>query len=76
MQITVEVEDSVIESLGYERVKDLLSDSAAHLEMKVAALEILKELAENDPVHDPAWRTAREQAWEQEKHKYLRKHEK
>lgn len=72
MQITIEVEDSVVESLGYERVKDLLSDSATHLEMKVAALEILKELAENDPVQDPAWKTAREQAWEQEKHKYLR----
>ncbi len=73
MQITVEVEDHVIESLGYERVKDLLSDSAAHLEMKVAALEILNELSENDPVQDPAWKTAREQAWEQEKHKYLLK---
>ncbi|QDK78256.1 hypothetical protein EXU85_06450 [Spirosoma sp. KCTC 42546] len=72
MQITIEVEDSVVESLGYERVKDLLSDSATHLEMKVAALEILKELTENDPVQDPDWKAAREQAWEQEKHKYLR----
>ena len=54
MQITVEVEDRVVESLGYERVKDLLSDSAAHLEMKVAALEILQELSEYDPVQDPA----------------------
>lgn len=71
MQITIEVEDSLIEILGYERVKDLLSDSAAHLEMKIAAQEILNELAETDPMDDPAWATARQQAWEQEKHKYL-----
>ncbi|MFD2570895.1 hypothetical protein ACFSUS_09645 [Spirosoma soli] len=71
MQVTIEVEDSLIEALGYERVKDLLSDSAAHLEMKVAAQEILKEFSEEDPMHDPAWQTARQQAWEQEKHKYL-----
>ena len=71
MQITIEVEDSLIETLGYERVKDLLSDSAAHLEMKIAAQEILNELAEADLMDDPAWTIAREQAWEQEKHKYL-----
>lgn len=27
MQITIDVEDSLIETLGYERVKDLLSRS-------------------------------------------------
>lgn len=73
MQITVEVEDHVIESLGYERVKELLSDSAAHLEMKIAALDILEELSKNDPMQDPAWPIARKQAWEQEKHKYASK---
>ncbi len=71
MQVTIEVEDSLIESLGYERVKDLLSDSAAHLEMKIAAQEILKELADADPMNDPAWAEARKQAWAQEKHKYV-----
>ena len=33
MQITIGVEDSLIETLDYERVKNLLSDSAANLEM-------------------------------------------
>lgn len=74
MQITIDVEDSLIETLGYERVKSLLSDTAAHLELKIAAQEILKELAEDDPMSDPAWTTAREQAWEQEKHNYLSGH--
>lgn len=71
MQITIEVEDTLIETLGYERVRELLNDSAAHLEMKIAVQGILDELAEADPMNDPAWATAREQAWEQEKHKYL-----
>lgn len=71
MQVIIEVEDSLIETLGYERVKDLLRDSAAHLEMKIAAQEILAELTEADPMDDPAWATARQQAWDQEKDKYL-----
>lgn len=72
MQVTIEVEDSVIETLGYERVRDLLHDSAAHLEMKIAVQEILDELTIADPMDDPAWAIAREQAWEQEKQNYLR----
>ena len=70
MQVIIEVEDRLIESLGYDRVRDLLSDSAAHLEMKIAAQEILREFSEDDPINYPAWLTARQQAWEQEKHKY------
>ena len=50
MQITIEVEDSFIETLGYDRVKNLLSDSAANLEMKIAVQQILAELAEADPM--------------------------
>ncbi|AQG82181.1 hypothetical protein [Spirosoma montaniterrae] len=71
MQVTIEVEDSVVETLGYDLVKNLLSDSAAHLEMKIAAMAILQELSDEDPMHDPAWQTARQQAWEQEKHKFV-----
>ena len=62
MQITIEVQDSLVDTMGYERVIDLLTDSAARLEMKIAAQEILRELATEDPMNDPAWLTAHEQA--------------
>ena len=71
MQITIEVQDSLVDTLGYERVIDLLTDSASRLEMKIAAQEILRELTDSDPMSDPAWSAARQQAWEQEKHKYV-----
>ena len=71
MQITIEVQDSLVDTLGYERVIDLLTDSASRLEMTLAAQEILHELMTEDPMSDLAWLAAREQAWEQEKHKYL-----
>ncbi|QKZ11112.1 hypothetical protein [Spirosoma sp. KUDC1026] len=74
MQVMIDVDDHLIESLGYERVKDLLSDSAAHLEIKVAAQEILREISAEDPAQDAAWAVARQQAWDQEKHKYQPDH--
>ena len=71
MEFTITIEPDVIDALGVDQVSAFLKDAASKLKLKAAAQESLGDLTYFDElVNDPAWKTAREQAWEQEKHHY------
>lgn len=71
MEISVNIKDDLIESLGLETVKDYLATFVSQLELKMAAQDALTELATIDLTNDPEWQAARTLAWEQEKHNFL-----
>ncbi|GAB2566351.1 hypothetical protein [Spirosoma areae] len=71
MEFMVTVEPEVIDVLGADKVSAFLKDAATKLKLKAAAQETLADLDYfNELVNDPQWQTARQQAWEQEKHHY------
>ena len=72
MEFTVTVEPEIISVLGVDKVSAFLNDAAIKLKLKAAAQETLANLAYFDElVNDPQWQTARQQAWDQEKHHYI-----
>ncbi len=71
MEFTVTIEPEIIDVLGADKVSAFLNDAATKLKLKAAAQETLADLTYFDElVNDPQWQTARQQAWEQEKHRY------
>ena len=71
MEITVEINDDLVDSLGFDTVKSKLNSFASRLELSLAAQEAIAELASTDLTNDPQWQAARLLAWEQEKHNIL-----
>ncbi len=71
MEISIEVKEELVESLGLDTVRDHLATFVSRLEVKIAAQEALAELATIDLTNDPQWQAARSLAWEQEKHNLL-----
>ncbi len=69
-QLTIAVEESLLESLGKIEVERSLHEWLTRLQLKTAAKEALEDLATFDLTNDPQWQTARELAWQQEKSKY------
>lgn len=67
MEISLEVNDALVETLGVEGVKSKLTLFASRLETSIAAQEALAELATIDLTNDPQWQAARTLAWEEEK---------
>jgi hypothetical protein len=71
MEFMITVEPEVIDVLGAEKVSAFLQDAATKLKLKAAAQEALADLTHFDElVNDSQWQTARQQAWDQEKHNY------
>ncbi len=69
MEFTVIVEPEIIDVLGIDNVNAFLQDAAARLKLKAAAQKALADLDYFDElVNDPQWQSARQQAWEQQKH--------
>lgn len=72
MEFTVTIEPEVIDILGADKVNAFLQDAADRLKLKAAAREALADLDYFDQlVNDPVWQSARRQAWEENKHRYL-----
>ena len=67
MEISLEVNDALVKTLGVEGIKSKLTLFASRLETSIAAQEALAELATIDLTNDPQWQAARTLAWEQEK---------
>ncbi len=72
MEISIDVNEDLVESLGLDAIKDHLITVVSRLELKMAAQEALAELATVDLTNDPEWQAARTLAWEQEKHHFTR----
>ncbi len=71
VEFKIQLEESVVETLGYQEVEKRLEDFAQKLILKLAARDILEDLQTIDLKNDKEWQMARNLAWEQEKHKYL-----
>lgn len=67
----VEIEESIVQQVGYEEVERYLQEFAQRLILKIAAQEARKDLETIDLENDTEWQLARNLAWEEEKHKYL-----
>jgi hypothetical protein len=72
MEFTITIELEVIDILGPDQVNAFLQDAAVRLRLKAAAQDALSEIDYfDDLVNDPDWQLARQQAWEQDKAKYV-----
>ncbi len=67
----IEIEESLVQQVGYEEVERYLQEFAQQLILKIAAQEARKDLETIDLENDTEWQLARNLAWEEEKHKYL-----
>ena len=71
MEFTLTIEPEVVDTLGADKVNAFLQDAVARLNVKAAAQEALAYLPLFDELsNDPDWQMARQQAWDQEKHRY------
>ena len=70
-EFKIQLEDSLVQRFGYAEVDNYLKELVKKLHLKMAAQEILKDLEEIDLENDPQWQVARNEAWEQEKSKYI-----
>ena len=71
MEFTITVEPEIVDALGADSVSAFLQDAATRLKRKAAVQEALADLDYFDElVNDPQWQTVRDQAWNQEKHRY------
>ncbi|RZM14981.1 MAG: hypothetical protein EOO88_43860 [Pedobacter sp.] len=72
MEFTVTIDPEVIDILGADKVNAFLQDAATSLRIKAAAQESLADIDYFDElVNDPKWQQARQQAWDQDKHRYI-----
>lgn len=72
MEFMITIEPAVIDVLGVDKVNAFLQDAAIRLKLKAAAQEALADISYFDElVNDPDWQMARQQAWEQDKHRYV-----
>lgn len=70
IEFKVEIEENVVQQVGYQEVERYLQEFAQQLILKIAAQEVLDDLKNVDLENDPQWQMARNLAWEKEKHKY------
>jgi len=57
--------------LGKKKSKNIVKEFTKTLILKSAAKDILEDLKTIDLQNDKEWQTARNLAWQQEKHKYI-----
>ncbi len=69
--MTIQVDDDAVKMLGRKALQQEFQEYVNKLLVKVAAQEALTDLALFDEIaNDPAWRRAREAAWEEEKEEF------
>ncbi len=71
VEFKIQLDESIVQTFGYEQVESYLQDSVKKMLLKAAAQEVLEDLETITLQNDKEWQTARHLAWQQEKHKYL-----
>lgn len=70
-QITVDIDDELITSLGRDEVDKELAEAVRRLELRRMAREAIEDLKEIDKLIDgPEWQAARQRTWEKYGHLY------
>ena len=69
-QITLKIEDALVEQLGSEKIERLFKEWLRQYRTRVALQEAADELTEINLDDDPKWQLARTLAWETYKHNF------
>lgn len=70
-QITIKLEDSLVESIGQEQMEQLIQDWLHQYKRKQALKDAAEDLATINLTNDPEWQTAGGKlAWETYKHNF------
>ncbi len=70
VEFKVQLEESFVETLGYQRIEDSLQKLIQSAVLKLAAQDILEDTESAELQNDQEWQLARKLAWQQEEHKY------
>lgn len=70
IEFKIEIEENIVQQVGYQEVERYLQEFAQQLILKIAAQEVLDDLKNVDLENDPQWQMARNLAWQEEQHKY------
>ncbi len=71
IEFKVQIEDKLVQAIGYNNVESYLQDFIERLQMKLAAKEMLDDLKDINLENDERWKLAREAAWKDQKDFYL-----
>lgn len=71
VEFKIQLEESLVESMGYKQIENYLQDFVQKALIKMAAKDILNDLANDEIENDSEWRLARNLAWKQEKSRYI-----
>ncbi len=72
VEFKIQLEESFVKTFGQEEIEKYLKEFTKTLILKSAAKDILEDLKSIDLQNDKEWQTARNLAWQQEKHKYIK----
>ncbi len=71
-ELKIQIDDKLIQTFGYSTIEQQVHDFINKLYLKISAQEMLKGIQETDLENDEKWQTARELAWKQENHRYIK----
>lgn len=71
-ELKIQIDDKLIQTFGYSTIEQQVQDFINKLYLKISAQEMLKGIQETDLENDEKWQTARELAWKQENHRYIK----
>jgi hypothetical protein len=63
-QITLKIEDALVEQLGKEKIERLIEEWLQQYQRRLALQEAAEELSAVNLSNDPQWQVARSLAWE------------
>lgn len=69
-QITLKLDDSLVEGIGKEKIEQLIKDWLYQYKRKQALKEAVDDISTIDLTNDPQWQVARNLAWETYKHNF------
>ena len=69
-QITLKLEDSLVESIGTEQIKKLIQEWLVQYKRKQALNDAADELSTISLTNDPQWQAACHLAWDSYKHNF------
>ncbi|SEM65798.1 hypothetical protein SAMN05216436_106129 [bacterium A37T11] len=69
-EFKVQLDDQVVQALGYKPIEQYLNKHIVRMILKMSSQDLLKDLKEVDLENDEQWKIAREEAWKTQAHKY------
>ena len=71
-EFKIQLEDSLVQTFGAKKIEEYLQKIIAKIELKMATQDVLEDLENIDLNNDERWKIAREKAWAEQRHKYIK----